>query len=452
MSLTEQRRQQLDSIVQDMVKNKESDNTIQFVVDDFKTKYANEQLKPLQVEAPKKESLLTKASNISEKTLGKVSDLLFGSTGKAVGSLFTSGLASGAELIGKETVFGADTKKLQQQAEENITPANIAFTTLELYPGGGFVSKYLKNIPGGAKLAEGFSKVVAKLPEALKSKAVKQYSEALGATTKENKFLTKKVVPELLEKGVTAKNLEGLASKATTGVETSGELIGSFIDNLPDTAKMKVKPVIEALQSSKAEYIVDGVNLEPGITKTADELSKTIAQFGNEISTKSLRAVGQVWDKIIAKGGGFAGKTLKEGGELDLKKMATNAIRDELAKEYPDLAKLKAEYTLWKNVEKITTETLQRKSTQGRGLSQIITTVAGGATGASQGEGITERVKNAAIGALIGKYASTFNAPGYKMLSANTKNKLADIIASGDIKKIGIALSKISAAIKNIAD
>lgn len=40
--LTEERRQQLDQIVRDMVRNGESDNSIKFVVDDFKKKYNHE--------------------------------------------------------------------------------------------------------------------------------------------------------------------------------------------------------------------------------------------------------------------------------------------------------------------------------------------------------------------------------------------------------------------------
>lgn len=42
MPLSEQRRKQLDGIVQQMVGNKESDQNIQFVVNDFKSKYENE--------------------------------------------------------------------------------------------------------------------------------------------------------------------------------------------------------------------------------------------------------------------------------------------------------------------------------------------------------------------------------------------------------------------------
>jgi hypothetical protein len=41
--LSEQRRQQLDGIVHQMIQSKESDSNIQFVVDDFKHKYDAEQ-------------------------------------------------------------------------------------------------------------------------------------------------------------------------------------------------------------------------------------------------------------------------------------------------------------------------------------------------------------------------------------------------------------------------
>lgn len=70
--LSDQRRQQLDGIVQDMVKNKEPDNNIQFVVNDFKKKYEGETLKP--IEAPKEKGLLRSVGDFftsSEQALGK---------------------------------------------------------------------------------------------------------------------------------------------------------------------------------------------------------------------------------------------------------------------------------------------------------------------------------------------------------------------------------------------
>lgn len=71
--LTETRRQQLDKIVQQMVANKESDKDIQFVVNDFKQKYANEAQAPV-------------AAKPEEKSLGSK----IWSGVKAVGNVLTS--------------------------------------------------------------------------------------------------------------------------------------------------------------------------------------------------------------------------------------------------------------------------------------------------------------------------------------------------------------------------
>lgn len=53
-NLSEERRAQLDVIVGKMVENKENDSNIRFVVDDFKKKYATENLVPAAETAPKK--------------------------------------------------------------------------------------------------------------------------------------------------------------------------------------------------------------------------------------------------------------------------------------------------------------------------------------------------------------------------------------------------------------
>lgn len=398
-------------------------------------------------EVKEDEGFIKKASSLADKTFGKAANLLFGSTGKAVGGLITSGIGSAMQFSSKPEIK-AKGEFLERKGTEQITPANIAFTALELYPGGGYLSKTLKKLPGGEKVAE----TLAKIPESLKEKAIKQYSEALGATKEEFKALTKKVVPELLERGVKSKSLEKLSARAEQESAVFGKAVDEFIETIPETTKMKVQPVIDALNKTKSDFIVEGVNLEPGVTKAADSLKGIIAKFGEDISPSSLRRVRQVWDRTVAKAGGFVGKTLKEGSEIDLKKVATNAIREELGKEFPELKRLNAEFNFWENVEKITKETLKRKSTQGKGLSQIITSTVGGATGFATGEDFGERLKNAALGAVLGKYSATFNSPGYKMLSANTKNKLAKIIASGDIKKIRFALAKIASALKNLSN
>ena len=57
MPLPETRRQQLDGIVQQMIQNKETNDDIQWVVNDFVSKYQNESV---SVSAPVQKPLLEK--------------------------------------------------------------------------------------------------------------------------------------------------------------------------------------------------------------------------------------------------------------------------------------------------------------------------------------------------------------------------------------------------------
>src|SRR3990167_10288730 len=111
--LTDPRRQQLDSIVRRMVDNKESDENIRVVVDDFSQKYANESV-PQQQEKTVQPEFDNPIANVG--------------TGVVKGALSTaSGLVRGlANVIGKgvNKVTGSDRyvpitkQQFQQNAEE----------------------------------------------------------------------------------------------------------------------------------------------------------------------------------------------------------------------------------------------------------------------------------------------------------------------------------------------
>src|SRR3990167_4032611 len=83
--LVEEKRLQLDSIVQEMTKNGEKDDTIQFVVNDFKNRHSTEE---------SQESFL-------EKT-GKILDMFFGGgkVGEAIGTGLAKGITAGVRGLG----------------------------------------------------------------------------------------------------------------------------------------------------------------------------------------------------------------------------------------------------------------------------------------------------------------------------------------------------------------
>ena len=74
--LTEDRRKQLDGIVQQMIQNRENDDTVNFVVNDFKNKYT--------IEEPQK--------SFTERTAGGL-DVIFG--GGEIGEAIGTGIAKG---------------------------------------------------------------------------------------------------------------------------------------------------------------------------------------------------------------------------------------------------------------------------------------------------------------------------------------------------------------------
>lgn len=89
--LNEEKRKQLDGIVQTMIRNKESDDNIQFVVDDFKKKYTESEIAKQE---KTKTDILQKVGNIVNKIFpGK-------QVGESIGTLAGLGITKAKESLG----------------------------------------------------------------------------------------------------------------------------------------------------------------------------------------------------------------------------------------------------------------------------------------------------------------------------------------------------------------
>lgn len=376
------------------------------------------------------DDLLTKASNFTDKTFGKASQILFGSTSKTVGSMIASTIKEVQEKP----------EEAEKLRKENITPGNIAWTAIELYPGGGFVTKALKKLPGGEVIA----KSLLKLPEGLKKQAIKQYSEALGATTKELKSITGKVVPELLDRGISG-GLEKIEKISEVGVEEGSKLIKLAESKIPEAAKQKVAPLLEKASKLRNRYIIEGKVLDQSAVDAVDKVVESISQFGHEIPDNTLLKIRRVLDRSVS----LANKNFTKDEGLSLateaKEGIANTIRGILNDRYKDLGKANKEFNLWNNTGKIVQATLERRSSQTGGISkQIIPAIFGG-VGLAGGGGIP---------AIIGYFGSQkalqlLNSPAYKTLSAVQKNKLANYLISGKIKSATLYTAKLLDYIKN---
>jgi hypothetical protein len=327
--------------------------------------------------------------------------------------------------------------------------------------GGDPASMALAGATGAA--GEGVSAALGQIeiPQAMRTYAERLYGKALAATTKQNKFLSKnEVVPELLDRGVSALTQKGLLAKANTNVADLGHAIGEAWEALPEGASVPVEGIFDTLEgASKKLFTAPGPAGEPlalgphaaaGIKRVSD-LADTIAQHAVpnpqtgvlEVPAATLRRVRQYFDSVAADSGRFAGRSLADASEAEAHGMAADAIREELSKQYPSIAEINKEYSFWKNVQRVVGDTVLRREGQVGGLTKKIAGAAGAAVGGA----------NAGIhGAILGKVAAeqleaAMSSAGWRTVSANYVNQLSRFLAKGDNAGANRTIAQITKAL-----
>jgi len=119
--LTQQKRQQLDKIVEQMVRENEPDNMIQFVVDDFKAKYENED----NISSESKGIFAERGTKLKqqiERISGEDKNLGIGDIPEVALNVAGQGIGTGFDIIGKgiSKVTPEFIKKPLGQAVEKI--------------------------------------------------------------------------------------------------------------------------------------------------------------------------------------------------------------------------------------------------------------------------------------------------------------------------------------------
>lgn len=308
--------------------------------------------------------------------------------------------------------------------QEQKDVVNALFQISSVVPVGRLAKTVTKGVGG---LVPG--KTIAS--KAIKKNAGKTVEKILAPTKEVTKKATQKILPELTDRLPVSGSLESLQKKVVGNLEKAGQQIDEFISTKGVKGSTKTKQLVDLFEERKNDFIVNGVIIDEKPVKVLQGLQDTISQFGDEIPNKTLLDLRRKWDKAVAKSNGFL-KTLDEGTELDFKKEASNAIREELAKANPDLAKLNKEYSFWANVDNVLEETVKRKTGQSGGLGKEFAMTAGGIIGGASG-GAIEGV----IGAYLFRQLSKLtNSTLYRSVGVNLKTKIANAIASGDVKQL----------------
>lgn len=309
---------------------------------------------------------------------------------------------------------------------------------------GGDVGETAKAaaIGGGFGLAGGLlGKALKGAAPKLVAGAEKSMTQALAPTTKYMKLKAEKVVPGLVKRGFTGLTRGDLVAKAAESLAKSTDELEAVIQTIPATSRISMRPVLKSLMESKAAYMVDDVVIEPQAVKAIDNMIATIKEFGTKASFESVRALRQILDKSVAKSKGFL---MDEVGTFSIaaKREASNAIRSELAKKFPNLAKVNAEYSFWRNVDEILTETMTRTAGQSKPLGEQLLGAAGAAGGLASG-GLTGAITGTIV---MSNLRKAMTSAGWRTASAQIKSRLADALASNRLEEAMAIINKIVAA------
>lgn len=379
-----------------------------------------------------------------------------GAIGGALGigsGAFTGGTSSLPGAVGGAAIGGQGGEALRQLAMRAIganAPATSAEAAIAIGQEGGVQAA---SELGGRALVSGLGKAVGTVLPA----GEKQYAQALGATTVPNKQISERIVPELIDRRVygSRERIKGLAERQ---VETAGNAIDAEIAKMPKGQAANVGAVMNQLQTLKKQYVVPSGS--PGVNTIVDKaaydnlshLQKLVAS--TEPTFESVRRLRQILDGQVTAGNKAFGRTIEEGSKLDATREAANAIRAELAKVNPNVARINKEFSFWSDVDRVMGDTLLRTGPQAKGLGQTIAesvSVPAGVTAMVSGEPTVAAA--VAIPILLRKIVQS---PQWKTFSAVQKDRLADAIARGDAQQIGAFLGHstvgLSAAVRSAQD
>lgn len=283
------------------------------------------------------------------------------------------------------------------------------------------------------KSAGGFMKEVGAGSKALMESAAKEYEKVLAPTTKAMKQITGKVSAGLAELRPIAFRTKGLLSKAEQMVNIVGERLETAWDKLPVKHQTAIKPILKAITDTQDKLAIK--KIVPGVNKvlfnTLGKLKQELIDIAGDknISTRILRDYRQTLDSVIKSSAkGEFTYNPSDKAILKAQKTVANAIRNELGKAAPDIAKINNDFTFWKRVQTVLTATVERKTGQSPPISQTMGKIAGGALGFTHGGvsgGITGTV-------LISNLQKVISSTAWRTVSASLKSQLAESLAKGE--------------------
>lgn len=315
-------------------------------------------------------------------------------------------------------------------------------------PAEAGVSAGITALPWGA--------VAGKVGDALGRSAEKNVVQALGATKEWAKSDAAKLAPQILEKGVGGSRSAMLQQAKATAKEV-GEKLGKVYEDAAATGATVDGQVIRGniqLAADKLKIRTPAGTMVPiegteGVVAKMGKMDEFLDKMGPDIPIDKAAAIKRTWDHIVSKAGLYGPKaaaTATDNANAWAAREGAGAFRD-ILNQNPTIEALNKEYSFWKGLTNVLKATDLRTQAQGKGLTSVITTTAGGAAGFASGDSMPDRFQRALEGAALGKAITMLQSPTMKTrVTAPLKMALSKALASGNAAAVEMTAGRIAAS------
>ena len=234
----------------------------------------------------------------------------------------------------------------------------------------------------------------------------------------------KKVAPDLIQRGFKATSHEAALEKIGDILEVANAKVDARMAALPAGVTVETAPLIEFFNSVKQQATVNGVSIGTGkiINQVLDVFTDELKAMGPSLTpdqiVKLKRQIGP-----LAKFSKLASEA--ENTQAEAQQIIYNGLRESLNSVDSGLGPVNKEVGFWLKVQDIIEKSSRRPQPPSSGTSGA---VLGAITGSSAGPwGV---VGAAAVGRQMQRL---MRSPGWRFLSANMKDDIANAIATKDL-------------------
>ncbi len=447
-TLSDDRRRQLDGIVSDMESNQEDPKNIQFVVDDFKKKYAGQSAETQTTPEQPKPSLFSPSTwraptmqdvgnaiqeNSPTRVLNKENLPMIGGT---LAALATDGASVPvtAALTGLGAAIGEGTR--QAVSGEDADPKKML--TQGVVQGG-------TQLVGGA-LMKPVSSALQRSAEDSMVKAFGAAGRNSGPAGAEALATVRKAAPELLKRGFKATSHADALQQIGGILDTTGQKLDGVLGGLPEGTQVPTQPIIDFLERAKGT--ITGSSGVPVATGTDEIVNGVIDK-----QIAKLKALGDHMDPAaaikfrqsigpLAKWSHLASNP--ENAASEGYQVVYNGLREGLNQVAPEIGPINKELSLWLGLKKVLQKSVEKPQSGG-----TVGGLAGGALAlAHAGTGVvTTGGAGSVLGAgVMGRYVQrAMQTPGWRFASAQLKDGLAKALANEDVGMVARISAQIMA-------